>query len=144
MHVEGFDPWLTVERAWQLSPSVVGAVSVDDLVAGADVISLHIPLDDKTRLIIDKRYLELMKQGAILINFSRAGVVDETALCAALHSGKLRAYVTDSRPAPSSISPALLRCLILALRPMRRKSIVRAWSPSRSRTFSKTARFVIR
>jgi D-3-phosphoglycerate dehydrogenase len=95
MHVEGFDPWLTVERAWQLSPSVVGAVSIDDLVAGADVISLHIPLDDKTRLIIDKRYLELMKQGAILINFSRAGVVDETALCAALHSGKLRAYVTD-------------------------------------------------
>jgi hypothetical protein len=52
-------------------------------------------LDDKTRLIIDSRCLDLMKQGAILINFSRAGVVDETALCAALHSGKLRAYVTD-------------------------------------------------
>jgi len=95
MHVEGFDPWLTVERAWQLSPSVVGAVSIDDLVAGADVISLHIPLDDKTHLIIDRRCLDLMKRGAILINFSRAGVVDDTALCAALDSGKLHAYVTD-------------------------------------------------
>jgi D-3-phosphoglycerate dehydrogenase len=95
MNVEGLDPWLTVERAWQLSPSVVGAVSIDDLVAGADVISLHVPLDDKTRLIIDKRCLDLMKRGAILINFSRAGVIDETALCAALDSGKLYAYVTD-------------------------------------------------
>lgn len=95
MRVEGFDPRLTIERAWQLSPSVVGAVSIDDLVAGADLITLHIPLDDRTRLIIDKRYLGLMKQGAILINFSRAGVVDEPSLCAALDSGKLHAYVTD-------------------------------------------------
>src|ERR1019366_3817848 len=95
MNVEGFDPWLTVERAWQLSPSVVGAVSIDDLVAGADVISLHVPLNDGTRLIIDGRYLELMKQGAILINFSRTGVVDEDALSVALGSGKLHAYVTD-------------------------------------------------
>ncbi|WP_036259690.1 3-phosphoglycerate dehydrogenase family protein [Methylocapsa aurea] len=95
MHVYGFDPSLTVNRAWQLSSSVIGVPSIDDLLAKADLISLHIPLNDQTNHVIDKKHLALMKQGAILINFARAGVVDEAALGAALDSGKLRTYVTD-------------------------------------------------
>ncbi|WOJ91548.1 phosphoglycerate dehydrogenase [Methylocapsa polymorpha] len=95
MRVYGFDPSLTVNRAWQLSSSVIGAGSIDDLLARADLISLHIPLNDQTNHVIDKQHLALMKQGAILINFSRAGVVDEAALVAVLGEGKLRAYVTD-------------------------------------------------
>jgi D-3-phosphoglycerate dehydrogenase len=95
MRVEGFDPSLAVERAWQVSPSVTRAVSTEELLARADLVTLHIPFDSQTSHLIGEQRLALMKQGAILINLSRAGVVDEAALCAALDSGKLHAYVTD-------------------------------------------------
>lgn len=95
MRVYGFDPLLTVERAWQLSSSVIGAASIEDLLIPADLVTLHIPLDERTKHFIDGPRLAVMKQGASLINLSRAGVVDETALCAALGSGKLHSYVTD-------------------------------------------------
>jgi D-3-phosphoglycerate dehydrogenase len=64
-------------------------------VTNADLVSLHIPLNDQTRGIIDGSRIDRMKRGATLLNFSRAGVVDETAVCAALESGKLHAYVCD-------------------------------------------------
>jgi D-3-phosphoglycerate dehydrogenase len=95
MRVEVFDPSPTVERAWQVLPSVTRAVSLEDLLARADVVTLHIPLDSETSHLIGEQRLALMKQGAVLINLSRAGVVDEAALGVALDSGKLHAYVTD-------------------------------------------------
>lgn len=95
LHVAGFDPSMTVESAWRLSSSAVRAGSIDDLVTNADLVSLHIPLNDQTRGIIDGSRIDRMKRGATLLNFSRAGVVDETAVCAALESGKLHAYVCD-------------------------------------------------
>ena len=95
MEVVGFDPQLTVTSAWQLSSSVRGAATIDDLVAHADLISLHIPLNGQTRQIINGSRLEAAKNGAVLLNFSRAGVVDESAVIGALDTGKLHAYVSD-------------------------------------------------
>ena len=95
MQVQAYDPSLSVKRAWQLSPSVISAASIDYLLTWADFITLHIPLNDQTRRFIDGSRLALIKQGAVLINFSRAEVVEEAAVCAALDSGKLHAYVTD-------------------------------------------------
>lgn len=95
MKVIGFDPQLTVESAWQLSSSVARAASVDDLISKADLVSLHVPLNDHTRHLINAARLDFMKKGATLLNFSRAGVVDEAAVLAALDEGRLHAYVCD-------------------------------------------------
>lgn len=95
MNVIGYDPMLTVESAWQLSSTVVRASGIEDLVARAHLISLHVPLNDQTRKAINTARIQLMKPGSVLLNFSRAGVVDESAVRAALESGTLKAYVSD-------------------------------------------------
>jgi D-3-phosphoglycerate dehydrogenase len=95
MKVLGYDPQLTVERAWQLSSSVEQAMSLDHLFARCDAVTLHTPLTSQTRALVNAQRLALMRPGSVLLNFARAGIVDETALLAALESGKLHAYVTD-------------------------------------------------
>ena len=95
MQVVGYDPMLTVESAWQLSSSVSRASSIEDLVARADMLTLHVPLNDHTRKAINAARLDLMKPGAVLLNFSRAGVVDEAEVKRALESGRLKSYVSD-------------------------------------------------
>lgn len=95
MQVIGYDPMLTVDSAWQLSASVIRASSIEELVSRADLLTLHVPLNDQTRKAINTARLQLMKPGAVLLNFSRSGVVDETAVAAALESGALKAYVSD-------------------------------------------------
>ncbi len=95
MKVVGFDPSMTVEAAWQLSSSAARAASVDDLVSRADILTLHIPLNNHTRDTINAARLALMKKGATLLNFSRAGVVNEADVCAALESGHLHTYICD-------------------------------------------------
>jgi D-3-phosphoglycerate dehydrogenase len=95
MNVIGYDPLLTVESAWQLSSKVARAASIDDLVSRADLVSLHIPLGEQTRHLVNPARIAFMKKGAILLNFSRSPVVDEAAVCAALDSGQLQAYVCD-------------------------------------------------
>jgi D-3-phosphoglycerate dehydrogenase len=95
MKVVGFDPQITVERAWQLSSGVQQVESLDELFKGADVVSAHVPLVEGTKGLIDASRLDSMHDGSILINFSRRGVVKRKALLAALESGKLHAFVTD-------------------------------------------------
>ncbi|MDP1708010.1 MAG: phosphoglycerate dehydrogenase [Gammaproteobacteria bacterium] len=95
MKVIGFDPGITVQGAWKLSSSVQQAGSVDDLVAKADFISLHVPLSDATRNLINAQRLKLMKKGVVLLNFAREGIIDVDALNAALGSGQVYAYVCD-------------------------------------------------
>jgi D-3-phosphoglycerate dehydrogenase len=95
MKVYGFDPLLTVEHALHLSPSVVSVSNLDDLLTRVDFLTLHVPLNSDTRNLIDERRLASLREGSVLINFSRAEVIDQTAVCAALESGKLYAYVTD-------------------------------------------------
>ena len=98
----GFDPFMSLESAWKLNASTVPAANIDDLVSRADFISLHIPLNDKTKNLFSKDHIDRIKKGATLLNFSRAGVVDESAVLAALESGALHAYVCDF-PTPALI-----------------------------------------
>ena len=95
LNVIGFDPFISLENAWQLSSSAIPATSIDDLVSRADLISLHVPLNDQTKNLINKTLIDRIKKGSTLLNFSRNGVVDENAVLAALDSGNLHAYVCD-------------------------------------------------
>lgn len=95
MDVVGFDPHMTVQRAWQLSAGVDEAPSIDHLLGQVDMLSVHVPLMDNTRNLINADRLNLMSPDAVLLNMARGGVVDDAAVVAALDAGKLRAYVTD-------------------------------------------------
>jgi D-3-phosphoglycerate dehydrogenase len=95
MQVLGYDPQITVQRAWQLSSGVEKAVSLDDLFARADMVTVHVPLVDATRSLVNAQRIRLMRKGAIILNFARAGIVDEAAVMAAIDAGALSAYVCD-------------------------------------------------
>ncbi len=95
MKVLGYDPQITVQRAWQLSSSVEQALSLDDLFARSDVITVHVPLNDQTRGLVSESRLKLMRKGSVVLNFARAPIVDDKAVIAALDDGRLRAYVCD-------------------------------------------------
>ena len=95
MRVIGFDPQMTVQRAWELSSGVQQARSLDDLVGRCDVLTMHIPLLDATKNLLNAERIGLMPNGAVILNFSRGGIVDNHAVLAALDEGKLANYVTD-------------------------------------------------
>lgn len=95
MNVVGFDPAITVRNAWQLSSGVNHAENLDQLFQHADFVSLHVPLMDATRNIVNADRIALMNDGGVLVNFARGGVVDDDAVIAALDRGKLHAYVSD-------------------------------------------------
>lgn len=95
MRVVGYDPQLTVESAWQLSSLAQRARSIDDLIELADIVTLHVPLNDHTRHVINAARLDHMKKGATLLNFSRDKVVDESAVLQALEDGQIGTYVCD-------------------------------------------------
>jgi D-3-phosphoglycerate dehydrogenase len=95
MSVLGYDPQITVQRAWQLSASVEQALSLDDLFARSDAITVHVPLNAQTRRLVNEARLRLMKKGGVLLNFSRAGIVDDAAVVAELDAGRLHGYVCD-------------------------------------------------
>lgn len=95
MHVVGFDPGLTVEGAWQLSSAVKKASSVEDLLRQVDFVSVHVPLNDKTRELINADRLKLMKKGIVILNFAREGIVVDQAVSDAIKSGQVYGYVCD-------------------------------------------------
>ncbi|HXV40079.1 MAG TPA: phosphoglycerate dehydrogenase [Steroidobacteraceae bacterium] len=95
MRVLGYDPQITVQRAWQLSSGVEQALSLDDVFARSDAVTVHVPLTEQTRVLVNARRLQLLRDGATLLNFARAAIVDEEAVIAALDSGRLSAYVCD-------------------------------------------------
>ena len=95
MEVYGYDPFLSVDHALMLSRSVHKATDLDKLLGQADIVSLHLPLMDKTRGMVNADYLARMKDGAVLLNFSRGELADSAAVLSALESGKLSRYVTD-------------------------------------------------
>lgn len=100
MRVLGYDPQITVQRAWQLSSGVEQALSLEDLFARSDAITVHVPLTEQTRNLVNPQRLRLMRDGATVLNFARAAIVDEAAVVAALDSGKLATYVCDF-PSPA-------------------------------------------
>jgi D-3-phosphoglycerate dehydrogenase len=95
MRVLGYDPQITVQRAWQLSSGVEQALSLDDLMARSDAVTVHVPLTERTRAMINVARLGLMRKSGTVLNFARADIVDEAAIIAALESGSLSAYVCD-------------------------------------------------
>jgi len=104
MDVIGFDPHITVDAAWSLPSQVRKAVSVADVLKHAHFVTLHVPLGEATRHLVNADSLRLMKPGAVLLNFSREGVVDDAAVVAALERRALHAYVCDFP------NPALAGC----------------------------------
>ena len=95
MKVLGYDPQITVQRAWQLSSNVEQALSLDDLFVRSDVISVHVPLTPDTRGLVNEARLKLMRKNGVILNFARAPIVDEKAVVAALDDGRLQGYVCD-------------------------------------------------
>ncbi|RKZ61643.1 MAG: 3-phosphoglycerate dehydrogenase [Gammaproteobacteria bacterium] len=95
MRVVGFDPTITVKSAWKMSSDVEEMASVDELLKEADFVTFHVPLIDATKNLLNTQRLAAMKEGAVVLNFARNGIVDEDAVLAAIESGKLNAYVCD-------------------------------------------------
>jgi D-3-phosphoglycerate dehydrogenase len=95
MNVLGYDPEITVEAAWSLPSQVRKANSIEEVLKAGDFVTLHVPLVEKTRNLLNSKNLKLMKHGAVLLNFSRDGVVEDAAVLQALSAKQLRCYVTD-------------------------------------------------
>jgi D-3-phosphoglycerate dehydrogenase / 2-oxoglutarate reductase len=102
MKVAGFDPEITVDAAWRLPSSVRKAQSIEELLKQSDFVTLHLPLSDRTRHLINAKRLAVMKPGAALLNFARDAIVDEIAVADALRAGTLKHFLCDFP------SPALL------------------------------------
>jgi D-3-phosphoglycerate dehydrogenase len=101
MKVYGFDPYLSVNSAWKLSPGVIHAEKIEEIYAVSDYITIHVPATANTKGMINADAVAQMKNGAVLLNFARDTLVDEKALSSALESGVVRCYVTDF-PTPAS------------------------------------------
>ncbi len=95
MKVVGYDPLISVESAWQLSSGVEQAVSVDHLFSSCDAVSVHVPLLDATRGLVNKDRIKMMPKGGILVNLARGGICDDEAVLESLDNEHLHAYVID-------------------------------------------------
>ncbi|MEW5782869.1 MAG: phosphoglycerate dehydrogenase [Pseudomonadota bacterium] len=108
MQVIGYDPEITVDAAWSLPSQVKKANSLAEVLKGSHFITLHVPLVTATKKMIDAERIALMKHGAVLLNFAREGVVDETAVLAALETKKLATYVCDFPSAQVNSHPQVI------------------------------------
>ena len=95
MNVLGYDPEISVEAAWRLANQIEKQENLTSLISRSDFVSLHLPVVESTRNLIDRKVINYFKSGAVLLNFSREAVVDEQAVVEALNSGRLANYVTD-------------------------------------------------
>ena len=95
MKVVGFDPSISVQSAWQLSSGVEQAVSVDHLFSQCDAVSVHVPLIDATRGLVNADRIKMMPKGGIVVNLARGGICDDEAVLAALDDGHLSSYIID-------------------------------------------------
>jgi len=103
MKVVGFDPKMTVQNAWKLSPGVEHVETLEELFQNADAVTCHVPLIESTKGLVNGERLALMNDGAMVLNFARGGVADTAAIIDALDSGKLHAYICDF-PTPELIA----------------------------------------
>ncbi len=95
MNVIGFDPDITVKRAWEMSSQVRQAASIEELLANVDYVTFHVPLVDATRNMINKERLKLARKNLVILNFSRDGVVDDASIVEAIDDGRVYAYICD-------------------------------------------------
>ena len=95
MEVYGCDPYISIDAAWHLDSNIVPVKTREEIFSQCDIITLHTPLVDSTRGMVNAETIAMMKDGVILLNFARAGLVDDEALEEGLKSGKIKRYVTD-------------------------------------------------
>jgi D-3-phosphoglycerate dehydrogenase len=100
MKVLGFDPAISIRHAWQLSSKVDRASTIEEVLKKADMVTVHVPLIESTKNLVSADRIALMKNRAVLLNFARAGIVNEEAVLAALEAGEIRGYVCDF-PSPA-------------------------------------------
>ena len=95
MNVYGCDPYISIDAAWHLDSSIIPVKTRDDIYANCDIITLHVPLVDDTKKMINKQAISKMRDGVIILNFARDLLVDDDAMEEALKSGKVARYITD-------------------------------------------------
>lgn len=95
MDVYGYDPYVSIDSAWHLSRKITHVLNVEDIYSNCDIITIHVPLLDSTKGMINKEAVSKMKNGVILINMARDLLVDEKAVVEAIEAGKVRRYVSD-------------------------------------------------
>ncbi|MBE6010318.1 MAG: 3-phosphoglycerate dehydrogenase [Lachnospiraceae bacterium] len=110
MEVIGYDPYLSVKAAWNISRNVKYVQNPEDIYRECDFITIHVPLMDSTKGMISKEAIGMMKETAIVLNFARDTLVDETAMVEALKAGKIRKYVVDF---PSAITAGKEGCIVI-------------------------------
>ena len=115
LNVLGYDPEITVDAAWSLPSQVRRAASVNEVLKGAQFVTLHVPLVEATRHLVNEGNIGLMRPGAVLLNFSRDGVVSNAAVLEALGADKLSTYVCDFPSAELLQQPRSLQSRIVAL-----------------------------
>lgn len=95
MKVIGYDPYISIEAAWKLSSTVAHAKNINDVFAKCDYITLHVPLTEQTKAMINAKTLALCKEDAVILNFSRGDLVNDADILEALKNKKIRRYITD-------------------------------------------------
>ena len=108
MEVYGCDPYISIDAAWHLDSHVIRVNDPKDIFSACDVISLHVPLTDGTRHMVNAEAIARMKEGAVILNFARDALVDDGAMAQALASGKIRCYVTDFPNAATANMPGCI------------------------------------
>ena len=110
MEVYGYDPYVSVDAAWNLSRDVKHVIHVEDIYQECDIITIHVPLMDATKGMINKEALDQMKDGVILLNFARDLLVDEKAVLESIQVGKVRKYVSDF---PNATTAGQEGCIVI-------------------------------
>ena len=110
MEVYGYDPYVSVDAAWNLSRDVKHVLNVEEIYAECYYITIHVPLMDSTKGMINKEAIDRMKDGVILLNFARDLLVDEKAVLEGIKSGKVRRYVSDF---PNSVTAGQEGCIVI-------------------------------
>ncbi len=95
MNVIGFDPFISINAAWELKSTVEKASSLEHLISVSDYITVHVPLNNETKGMINREYFKIMKKGVRLINFARGGLVNNTELLEAINNNTVECYITD-------------------------------------------------
>ena len=108
MNVYGCDPFISIDAAWHLDSHIIRVKSREEIYANADIITLHVPLLEDTRKMINAEAIAKMKDGVIILNFARDSLVDDEAMAAALASGKVSRYVTDFPNASTANMPGCI------------------------------------
>ncbi len=110
MEVYGYDPYLSVDAAWNLSRDVKHVLNVEDIYQNCDYITIHVPLLDSTKGMVNKDAIALMRDGVVILNFARDLLVNEKDVLDALESGKVRKYVTDF---PNTVTAGAKGCIVI-------------------------------